>query len=150
AHDGLRAGVEMGARERSAAERVRPAPEHAVGPEERRRERLQALVRLAPEHLLERRLRAGLAGAEELRQAPVAGEAEELDLDVRLREALPDARVAERAARRRVGADEADELGEAPPDLPLEGERPHRPALVGDDAHRDRPAGARRADDAVR
>jgi hypothetical protein len=52
-------------------------------------------------------------------------------------------------ARRRMLVGELEELGEAPADLSLEDERPHRAPLVLHDAHRDAPAGARRAEQAI-
>src|SRR5262249_5208866 len=109
-------------------------------------ELLEPLIRLATEHLLDRALHTGLSGPEEPRQAPVPDEPQQLDLDVRLREPLPDAGVPERTLARRQLARLTEEPLEAPPDRPLERERPHRPALVREDPHRDLPSRTRRPD----
>ena len=121
------------------------ARQEPVRAEHLHRELLQVLVGLAAEHLLDRALGAGLGGAEEPREAPVADEPQHLDLDVRLREALADERVANRAAI--VGR--PNQPLEASPDPALEGEGPDRPALVRQDAHRDLPAGAGLADQPI-
>src|SRR5207247_1280822 len=137
AHDRLRAGVEVGA----AALLV----EHRPRPEHLHRQLLEALVGLAAEHLLDRALDPRLPRAHEARQAPVADQAEQLHLDVRLREPLAVSRVGERPPGGGMRARVAEQALEAPPDRALEGEGPHRPALVREDAHRDLPAGAGRA-----
>src|SRR5205814_4940499 len=97
---------------------------------------LQALVGLAAEHLLDRALDAGMARAEEAREAPVADQAEQLHLDVGLCEALADERVVEQRAPAGMLARRPHDVLEAATDLPLEGERPPGPALVGEDPHR--------------
>src|SRR5262245_2436626 len=88
AHDGLGARVEVAAPPRLVEHRSRPEDVH--------RELLQPLIGLAPEDLLYRALDAGLPGAEKPREAPVSDQTEQLDLDVGLRETLPEDGVCER------------------------------------------------------
>src|SRR6266849_3608732 len=135
-HDRLRAGVEVGAA--ALLVEQRPRPEHL------HRQLLEALVGLAAEHFLDRGLDPRLPRAEKARQAPVADQAEQLHLDVRLREPLAVPRVGERPPGGGMRARSAEQALEAPPDRALEGEGPYRPAFVREDAHRDLPAGAGR------
>src|SRR5689334_1480728 len=117
AHDGLRSRVE-----------VRAAPPVVLEggrTEDVDRELLEALVGLAAEDLLDRALDARLPRPEEPREAPVPGQAEELDLDPCLREPLAEDRVGQRRGSRSL-ARLAHEPLEAPAYLPLERERPHR------------------------
>src|SRR5262249_47034114 len=130
AHDGLRARVEVLAREGSVGERVPTLGERGVRSEDVRRHVLQTLVGLAAEHLLDRALDSRLSGTQEPRQAAVSDQTQQLYLDVRLRQALADHRIRERAARTGVLAREAHELLEAAPDLALEREGPDRAAFV--------------------
>src|SRR5438046_5649096 len=81
-HDGLGARVEVGARAAAPLDRMSARHDRAVGAEDVEGELLEVLVGLAAEHLLDRALRAGLAGiAEQAGEAPIAGEAKELDVD---------------------------------------------------------------------
>src|SRR5579862_1385991 len=108
AHDGLGAGVEE-----------LPAPDRVVergGAEHLEPDLLEPLVDLAAEDLLDRALDARVPGALELRQAPVAGQAEELDVDPRAREPIAQHRVGERAPPRDGVARFAQEPLETPPD----------------------------------
>src|SRR5207237_502533 len=117
AHDRLRAGVEVGA----AALLV----EHRPRPEHLHRQLLEALVGLAAEHLLDRALHPRLPRAHEARQAPVADQAQQLHLDVRLREPLAVSRVGERPPGGGMRARVAEQALEAPPDRALAGDGPH-------------------------
>src|SRR5438876_9099765 len=130
AHDRLGPRIEPGLPELPGHEPVRASHVH--------RELLEALVRLAAEHLLYGALGPRPTRPQEPREAAIADQPQQLDLDVRLREALADDGVAERAPV----ASRADQLAEASPDATLEREGPDRPAFVREDAHRDLPAGA--------
>src|SRR5262249_12842623 len=117
-----------------------------VRSEQLERQILKPLVGLAPENLLERALRPRVAAAQQRREAAIAAQTEQLDLDMRLRQALADQRIAQRVRARGMLAQELHQLRQAAPDLALEDERPHGAALVLHDAHRDAPAGARRSE----
>ena len=121
AHDRLGPRIEPGLPELPGHEPVRASHVH--------RELLKALVRLAAEHLLDGALGPGRTRPQEPREAPVADQAQELDLDVGLSEALANDGVAERAAV----ASRADQLAEASPDAALEREGPDRTTLVRED-----------------
>src|SRR3989442_15965132 len=89
AHDRLGPRIEPGLPELPGQEPVRASHVH--------RELLKALVRLAAEHLLDGALGPRPTRPQEPREAAVADQPEELDLDVRLRDALADDRATERA-----------------------------------------------------
>src|SRR5581483_7962982 len=120
-------------------------PEEPARSEHLHRERPHALRELAPEELLERRLGTDRLAARLRRQAATAEKAHDLEIDVRLGELLAYARVAVRAAPAR----EFEELRQVLRHVAVEHERPHRTALVREDAHRDLPAVARLSDDVV-
>src|SRR5207244_10725755 len=79
-HDGRGARVEVGARAVAPLDRMRARHDRAVGAEDVEGELLEVLVGLAAEHLLDRALRAGLAGiAEQAGEASKAGGPKEPD-----------------------------------------------------------------------
>src|SRR4029453_5613763 len=92
-------------RDTAGAERGVAVAQAAVRPEEIERQVLQALVGLAPLPLFEGAPGTGMAGAQQRGEAAVAGEPEELDLDVRLGEPLADDGIAQRALARGVLAE---------------------------------------------